>query len=333
MPELYNDNNLPKKVVGVQFGFGTKSEFTTNATLLVNTEILYTQASNSSSAIDQTPSKNGVLDSRMGISNPKEPCQTCGKRIDECNGHYGVVELSFPCFHVGYLKYIQNVLASVCKQCSRILLPEQARLKYLKSCTRVNITFQQKRILRKKIYEHCRKTVICPHCGSLNGAVGKNNGMQLFHKRYVKRTKADDYPIELAQEKFTEVIQDIESNNQTSSNLGLQKLVDDGKIMEIINPLMAQTIFKNIPDADVPLLCLGGNRPEDMIWTHVPVPPKCIRPSTDAQIRQGTTEDTLTTYLRDMVRYSLFNIFLLFILSGKSEITKKLSSLWLPDLF
>lgn len=98
--------------------------------------------------------------------------------------------------------------------------------------------------------------------------------------------------------------------------------IEDGKMVEIMNPLMTQELFKKIPLEDVPFLCLGDNRPENMIWTHIPVPPRAIRPSTDS-IQGKSTEDAITMYLWkvETLGHNLQDI-----LSGKKS--RELYELW-----
>ena len=52
-------------------------------------------------------------------------------------------------------------------------------------------------------------------------------------------------------------------------------------------------LFRRVSEEDCILLALSG-RPEDLLMTHVPVPPVCIRPSVDMDTG-GSTEDALTS--------------------------------------
>ena len=54
------------------------------------------------------------------------------KKLAECAGHFGYIQLELPCFHVGYFKHTLTILQCICKKCSRILLPIADRKKYLK---------------------------------------------------------------------------------------------------------------------------------------------------------------------------------------------------------
>ena len=56
------------------------------------------------------------------------------KELKDCNGHFGHVRFVLPAFHVGYFKRVIGILQEICKQCSRILLPEAERRLSLGKC-------------------------------------------------------------------------------------------------------------------------------------------------------------------------------------------------------
>jgi DNA-directed RNA polymerase III subunit RPC1 len=66
---------------------------------------------------------------------------------------------------------------------------------------------------------------------------------------------------------------------------------------EDLDPLRVHEIFSKIRDEDVPLFCMkqGLCKPLDLLITHIPAPPVCIRPSvaTDGE----KSEDDLTVKL------------------------------------
>ncbi|MGH0190551.1 UNVERIFIED_CONTAM: hypothetical protein FKN15_047710 [Acipenser sinensis] len=64
--------------------------------------------------LSHTPLPYGVLDHRMGTSEKDRPCETCGKNLSDCLGHYGYIDLELPCFHIGYFKAIIGVLQLQC---------------------------------------------------------------------------------------------------------------------------------------------------------------------------------------------------------------------------
>lgn len=69
---------------------------------------------------------------RMGVSERGKFCETCKKALADCPGHFGYVKLELPVFHVGYFKHTVNILQSVCKECSNLLLDDAEKVKYIK---------------------------------------------------------------------------------------------------------------------------------------------------------------------------------------------------------
>ena len=66
------------------------------------------------------------------------------------------------------------------------------------------------------------------------------------------------------------------------------------------------SLFRSIPDTDVECLNMRPerSRPEQLILTHLPVPPCCIRPSVAMGVGQGSNEDDLTVSLAEIVKAS-----------------------------
>ena len=48
-------------------------------------------------------------------------CETCGKSLADCAGHYGYIELELPVFHIGYFRSIIGILQIICKVVSVLL--------------------------------------------------------------------------------------------------------------------------------------------------------------------------------------------------------------------
>ena len=61
------------------------------------------------------PAKYGVLDKRLGTSEKTDCCETCGESIQDCVGHFGVIRLALPVFHIGYFKLMVTILQNICK--------------------------------------------------------------------------------------------------------------------------------------------------------------------------------------------------------------------------
>jgi DNA-directed RNA polymerase III subunit RPC1 len=68
------------------------------------------------------------------------------------------------------------------------------------------------------------------------------------------------------------------------------------KALDDLCPARVLRIFRNIPDADMPLLDIAC-RPEHLLITFLAVPPVCIRPSVEMDTGVGSNEDDVTTRL------------------------------------
>ena len=56
--------------------------------------------------IDGFPVDGGLMDLRLGAIDPGVRCRTCGKRVKECPGHPGSIELARPILHIKYIPLI-----------------------------------------------------------------------------------------------------------------------------------------------------------------------------------------------------------------------------------
>ncbi len=113
---------------------------------------------------DGYPIKGGLMDPRMGVIDPGLRCRTCKGKMGDCPGHFGFIELARPVLHVGYAKMIYNILRSICRSCSRALLPQGRIDEYkekMKNILGGEIEFEN--IIKDAIKE-ARKAKACPHC-------------------------------------------------------------------------------------------------------------------------------------------------------------------------
>ncbi|KAI5291986.1 hypothetical protein KEM52_006708, partial [Ascosphaera acerosa] len=132
---------------------------------------------------DRTVARHGPLDGRMGISSKSGTCETCGCALQACNGHFGHVRLVLPAFHVGYFKRVISILQEVCKDCSRMLLPESERRQFLRELRRPGIDNLRRMQIAKRLNDRCRKTRHCYYCGAINGVVKKagTSALKIIH--------------------------------------------------------------------------------------------------------------------------------------------------------
>jgi len=104
--------------------------------------------------IDGFPVDGGLMDLRLGAIDPGVRCRTCGKRVKECPGHPGSIELARPVLHIKYIPLIELCLRSFCPRCGKLTLSEDKQKEYGPS-------------IRAKKARDAKK---CPHC---NEAISK----------------------------------------------------------------------------------------------------------------------------------------------------------------
>lgn len=63
----------------------------------------------------KSPAEGSALDRRLGSSSKDVGCETCGKKLVDCVGHFGHINLALPVFHAGYLKATIQILQQICK--------------------------------------------------------------------------------------------------------------------------------------------------------------------------------------------------------------------------
>ncbi|XP_010120226.1 PREDICTED: DNA-directed RNA polymerase III subunit RPC1-like, partial [Chlamydotis macqueenii] len=268
------------------FGMKSPEEMRQQAHIQVVSKNLYSQDNHHS------PLQYGVLDHRMGTSEKDRPCETCGKSLADCLGHYGYIDLELPCFHVGYFKAVIGILQMICKTCCRIMLSLEEKKQFLDYLKRPGLTYLQKRGLKKKVSEKCRKKNTCPYCGAFNGTVKKCGLLKIIHEKYKTNKKVVDPVVSTFLQSFETAI---EHNKEVEPLLG--------RAQENLNPLVVLNLFKRIPAEDIPLLLMNpeAGKPSDLILTRLLVPPLCIRPSVVSDLKSGTNEDDLTMKLTEII--------------------------------
>ena len=235
---------------------------------------------------ERKPQPNGVLDPRLGVSNKRATCETCGQMLADCTGHFGYISLELPVFHIGYFRNTLQILQCICKSCARVLLNDDERRVFARKFRSGRLERVRRELLFRKVMDRCKRVRCCPHCNMLNGPVKKApSSLKIIHDPFFK--KPDE-----REEYLDELGTAAAANDQLRQHM--KHAMDD------LNPLRVQGLFKAIPDEDCELLDLAG-RPEDLLLTHIPVPPVCIRPSVEMDGGAGSNEDDLTVKLMQIV--------------------------------
>ena len=227
--------------------------------------------------------RNGLIDTRMGTTDNSVDCGQCGLNTIFCGGHFGHITLAEPVFHLGYLKYVKNILSCICLKCSKLLIykNEDDIIEMLK-----NKSGKTRMAEIRNLVKHvtvCQKQYF--GCGMV-----------------VSKIKIDE-------KKSTAVINIVSEINL--ANIPTEEGgVSDGKKKSIfiLTPEKCYNILSNISDRDCMILGLDPKhcRPEMMIHKIFPVPPVPVRPSTRADfLASSTMEDDLTHKLADIIKANL----------------------------
>ncbi|KZO94824.1 beta and beta-prime subunits of DNA dependent RNA-polymerase [Calocera viscosa TUFC12733] len=235
------------------------------------------------------PAPNGVLDRRLGVTDKTSVCETCGQTAQTCVGHYAYIKLTLPVFHVGYFKHVISILQCICKTCSRVMLEEADRRKFLRRFRRPGLENLQRQATFKAVNAQCRKVVYCPYCMNINGTIKKaKKDIKIVHDKF-RAKKTEDERVKW-REGFNKAV---EYQKDLAPHIG--------KALEDMHPLRVLTLFENITDEDCELLGLHPEhgRPEQFIWHYISVPPVAIRPS--VQQDGASNEDDLTVKLTEIV--------------------------------
>ncbi|KAK3090302.1 hypothetical protein FSP39_010768 [Pinctada imbricata] len=283
--EQFRESDVAKKISHVTFGLLTAHDMQQLSHLHVVSKNLYSQDGS------HKPVQYGPLDHKMGTSEKDNTCETCGKGLAECTGHYGYIDLELPCFHIGYFRATIQVLQMICKDCSRILLTPDQRKTFLDNVI-TPLTYLQRKVLKKKIYDKCRKISVCPSCRAYNGMVKKCGLLKIIHDRYKSTRKGNEAMIAEFMGSFTDALE---------HNKDLEPLLS--KTQEALNPIIVQKLFKRIDEEDIPLLLMNCDvgHPSDLILTRILVPPICIRPSVVSDLKSGTNEDDITMKMTEIL--------------------------------
>lgn len=167
-------------------------------------------------------------------------------------------------------------------------MEEPARRSYLKRLRNPNIDGVQRRELLKAITAACKKVSTCPICRATNGTVKKVGALKVIHEKFRKKTKGDE------EAEFRRTF-----DTATKLEPSISHFVS--RAQEDLTPLTVLRLFEQIGDEDCELLGLNPQRgrPELFLWTALPVPPVCIRPSIGQE--NTSTEDDLTVLLSEII--------------------------------
>lgn len=222
------------------------------------------------------PVHGGVLDKRLGTTEPRQRCDTCGENAYDCPGHFGHIKLVTPVFHIGYIQYLKSIFSCICIKCHKLLVHknEQQISRLLKN-KQSKQRFQEIRNICKTI-THCQQD-------------GEGCG-----------TPVHKITINMKSSKVLLIAEAVRKTADADEGEDTRK-----KVINILTPQDCYDILKDISAED--LTVMGFNpqisRPEDMIYVNFPMPPVQVRPSIKTeQVTSSSSDDDLTHKLADIVK-------------------------------
>tara|TARA_Y100000310_G_scaffold260387_1_gene269279 strand:- start:1892 stop:5320 length:3429 start_codon:yes stop_codon:yes gene_type:complete len=111
---------IKKRISGINFSLLSPEQIKKLSVAKIVTPELYD--------VDGYPVDGGLMDLRLGAIDPGVRCRTCGRKLKECLGHPGIIELARPAIHIKYLPIIELVLKSTCEACGKVLIKEEKDL-------------------------------------------------------------------------------------------------------------------------------------------------------------------------------------------------------------
>ncbi len=135
-----SNKHVRKQIKSLSFGLLSPEQVKKLSSVKVVTPELYD--------IDGFPVDGGLMDLRLGAIDPGVRCRTCGKRVKECPGHPGSIELARPVLHIKYIPLIELCLRSFCPHCGKLTLSDE----------------KQKGLSVAERAKKARDAKKCPHC-------------------------------------------------------------------------------------------------------------------------------------------------------------------------
>lgn len=150
-------SELPKPVTSIRFGVLSPEQIRKLSVVQIKVPDTFDE--------DGTPVAMGLMDKRLGASEPGQICEICGNAFGRCPGHFGHIELARPVVHVGFAKIIHTLLRTTCRRCGRVLVSDTDIEKYNKILEKYK---KRMSALTARVTDRIVKKAVanmkCPHC-------------------------------------------------------------------------------------------------------------------------------------------------------------------------
>lgn len=247
----------PQRVSRVQFGLLRAETIEALSVAEITGAVIYSRGA---------PAPGGCMDPRLGTTDRRASCATCGNDVRTCAGHIGHINLPLACFNVGYLEHTRKVLQCCCQGCLKICWdPADERVTSLIAGSTVG------KARLSAVYKICRARKVCARCQAPRGIVDRT-GLA--------------YTV-----KFPPGVLDALEPDEAAF------------YQQPLYPDLVRSIFEFIPEEEQRHLGFKPQyaRPVDMIITKLVVPPAIIRPAISAsEGSRARGMDDLTIKLQEI---------------------------------
>ena len=289
---IVNSKEGINQIKEIQFGVLSSSEIGKLSTLECINQVLYDGKNN--------PIPFSPIDPHLGVNRKGLVCPTCNKKLEFCPGHFGHFRLGLPIFHIGFFKKVIEILKCICKNCSRILLPEEEKHKMrLKALKIKKLSVNRIKNLLREIAILCNKVKICPYCGAVNGKVKHIPGVTgptiIIHeinKKDLENQEEKNKEEKSYKTKYESAIilfsqksrMKLNNSNRETNIESLKKIFNDPSSKTIITELTSPFVYNllsHISPEDIIFFGMDGENssPIDLLLQYVIVPPLPIRPT------------------------------------------------------
>ena len=145
-----------KKIHQIRFGLYGPADIKKMAVAKIVTPELYDK--------EGYPVDGGLMDVRLGVIDPGLRCKTCGGKLKECLGHFGYIELARPVIHIKYIDVVLDTLRGTCRECAKILYPEDKVAKINEEVDGMSVEDEVKHKRTKELLRTLRTVKKCPYC-------------------------------------------------------------------------------------------------------------------------------------------------------------------------
>ncbi|RME53318.1 DNA-directed RNA polymerase subunit A' [Candidatus Woesearchaeota archaeon] len=151
---------ISKKIKAIQFTLLSPKMIKEMAVAKIVTPELYDK--------EGYPVDGGLMDIRLGVIDPGLTCKTDGLKLKESLGHFGYIELARPVIHINFAGLILDLLRCSCRECGKILIPQDKITSYGKYLDKVLEEWgaEERRKAVKEIITTLKTVSKCPHCNA-----------------------------------------------------------------------------------------------------------------------------------------------------------------------